>query len=371
MSEHPDNHDKTATFILLSYARPQNLQRIIDAMKKAKSCGRIILSNNQPNIDIFDYINEPCDLLEVIQQDQEWLPVKRQYIARECPGEYFLCIDDDVFLTPEQIDLLVNELINDPSKLHGILGENIKIKPGRIERRGGFFNVSCKVTVINRVYAFTRIHVRRFFEILHALGINDPRDLGPAEDIVLSFTGTGRPSIHDLGPLEFCPTSSLKGVAMWKENDFFERRYRLFVRLRSLATRRAGDLPRVNRSYGSKVARALRIAHRFNLADVWNFTFSSAPIDAWATIRDNERGLVYDGYVDAFSRTEETQELLLSRVVVYDNETGEEVDRIPVLYRAFPKDAVTVEFRKVEFHDGNADRTPEGRQPEGTSGGRN
>jgi len=75
--------------------------------------------------------------------------------------------------------------------------------------------------------------------------------------------------------------------------------------------------------------------------------------------------------VDAFSQTEETQELLLSRVVVYDNETGEEVDRIPVLYRAFPKDAVTVEFRKVEFHDGTADRTPEGRQPEETSNGRN
>lgn len=244
MSKHPDNHDKTATFILLSYARPQNMQRIIDAMKKAKSCGRIILSNNQPNIDIFDYIDEPCDLLEVIQQDQEWGPVKRHCIARECPGEYFLCIDDDVFLTPEQIDLLVNELINDPSKLHGIFGEIIRIKPGRIERRGGIFNVSCKVTVISRVYAFTRIHVRRFFEILHALGINDPRDVGPGDDLVLSFTGMGRPRVHDLGPLQFCPTSSLKGVAMWKENDFFARRYRLFLRLRSLAARRAGALPR-------------------------------------------------------------------------------------------------------------------------------
>ena len=193
----------------------------------------------------------------------------------------------------------------------------------------------------------------------------------PGDDIVLSFTGMGRPRIHDLGPLEFCPTSSLKGVALWKENDFFERRYRLFLRSRSLAGRGAGALPRLNRSYGSKVADALRISNRFSVADVWNYTFGSAPIDAWATIRDDERGLVYDGYVDAFSESEETRELLMSRVVVYDNETGKEVDRIPVLYKALPKDAGTVEFRKVKSHDGTADRTPEGRQPEETSTGGN
>lgn len=127
----------------------------------------------------------------------------------------------------------------------------------------------------------------------------------------------------------------------------------------------------LNRSYGIRMARALRISNRFSDADVWSYTFNSASIDAWATIRDNERGLVYDGYVDAFSQTEETRELLLSRVVVYDGETGEEVDRIPVMYKAFPKDAVTVEFRKVEFHDWTADWIPEGRQPEETGNGRN
>lgn len=125
----------------------------------------------------------------------------------------------------------------------------------------------------------------------------------------------------------------------------------------------------MNRSYGIRIARALRVSNRFSDADVWSYTFNSASIDAWATIRDNERGLVYDGYVDAFSQTDDTRELLLSRVVVYDNETGEEVDRIPVMYKAFPKDAVTVELRKVEFDDWTADRTPDGQQPEETSNG--
>lgn len=127
----------------------------------------------------------------------------------------------------------------------------------------------------------------------------------------------------------------------------------------------------LNRSYGIRMARAFGISNRFSDADVWGYTFNSASIDAWATIRDNERGLVYDGYVDAFSQTGETRELLLSRIVVYDGETGEEIDRIPVLYKAFPKDAVTIEFRKVEFHDWTADGTPLGKQPEEASNDRN
>lgn len=41
---------------------------------------------------------------------------------------------------------------------------------------------------------------------------------------------------------------------MWKENDFFERRYRLFLRLRSLAARRAGALKRA-KTFGIGLSR--------------------------------------------------------------------------------------------------------------------
>lgn len=219
MAEPPDTQFELATFILLSYARPRNMQRIIDSISQARSCGRIILSNNQPALNIYDHIDAGCDLLEVVQQDQEWTPIKRYCIARECDGELFVCIDDDVFMTPDQIDRLVGELRNDRSRPHGISGQLMEIRGGRVRTKGGIINMTREVSVLNMAYAFTRDHVRRYFELLDRLGIADPRDLGVFDDIILSFTGAHPPKCHDLGPLELCPTWDLEGVAVWKRKD--------------------------------------------------------------------------------------------------------------------------------------------------------
>jgi hypothetical protein len=239
MAEPPDTHVETATFILLSYARPRNIQRIIDSISQARSCGRIILSNNQPAINIYDHIDGRNDLLDVVQQDRERGAVKRFCIARECDGELFVCIDDDMFMTPQQIDRLVAELINDPSRPHGIWGQLMETENGKARLSRPIHNISCDVSVLNMVYAFTRDHISRFFDLLDRLGIADPEDLGPFDDIVLSFTGARPPKCHDLGPFDICATWNLEGVAIWKQKNFMQRRMRFFLRLQSLVSRDA------------------------------------------------------------------------------------------------------------------------------------
>jgi hypothetical protein len=230
----PGNPDGAVTFILLSYARPQNIQRIIDAIMKAESCDRIILSNNNPHIDILKYIDPAPEVLEVIQQREKWEPVKRFVIARECESEFFVCIDDDLFLTSRQIDLLVEQLRADPSVAHGICGERVQLVGKRYKLNLGITNFSGEVDVINRAYAFTRHHVQQFFELMEYLGVQDPRQLGRGDDILLSFSGAGRPRCHDLGPLESCPTSDQEGIALWREKGFFEQRVKKFGKLSRL-----------------------------------------------------------------------------------------------------------------------------------------
>lgn len=107
----------------------------------------------------------------------------------------------------------------------------------------------------------------------------------------------------------------------------------------------------VNRSFGINLAQKLNLTTRFSDADVWNYTFNSSTIDAWVTVRDRNKGLIYDGYVDAFSQDVDKRELLMSRVVVYDYETAAEVDQIPVIYMTFERDNMILEFRRVEFED--------------------
>ena len=106
----------------------------------------------------------------------------------------------------------------------------------------------------------------------------------------------------------------------------------------------------INRSFTMRLMRYLRITNRYSDADVWSFTMNS-PLDAWITVRDRRRGLVYDGYIDAFSPGDAERELLLSRVVVYDAESGDEVDKIPVLYLSLEKNDIALEFRNVKFED--------------------
>lgn len=230
-----------ATVILLSYARPQNMQPILETVLQAPSCGRIILCNNNPAIDITDHIDPAPDRLSVLQETERWPAVKRFRLAREAPGKYFLCIDDDLFLTAVQIEDLLSELRVQPDRPHGLWGANVQLaadgKGGqRLLLQGGIRNRSGPVRIINRVYAFTDAHVRRFFELLAALGIEDPRDLGPADDILLSFSGAAPPQMHDLGALRDCPTADTPGIALWTEPGFFDRRLQRLAELHSLFT---------------------------------------------------------------------------------------------------------------------------------------
>ena len=104
--------------------------------------------------------------------------------------------------------------------------------------KNGVHNVSREVTVLNRIYAFTRTHVQRFFRFLDDLGVADPQDLGPADDIVLSFCGNAPPFCHDVGALEVCLTSNQEGIALWKGEDFDDQRMEIILRIVALGEKR-------------------------------------------------------------------------------------------------------------------------------------
>lgn len=234
-----DTIDNSTTFILLSYARPWNMQRIVDTVLSARSCGSVILSNNNPKIDILKYVDLPPKQVTILQQAEHWPAVNRFCIARESGAENFVCIDDDLFLTALQIDALVARLAENPAVPHGVWGANVCTDTnadGResLRLQGGVHNVTVPVRILNRAYAFTGKHNRRFFELLTALGITDPRELGPADDILLSHSGAGLPICHDLGPLSTCPTSTMRGIALWREPGFFEARIERLEQLRDL-----------------------------------------------------------------------------------------------------------------------------------------
>lgn len=101
----------------------------------------------------------------------------------------------------------------------------------------------------------------------------------------------------------------------------------------------------INYSLLIRLCRLLRLTNRHGDADTWSFLFNSRSVKGWVTVRNWENNIVYDGYVEAFSAGKQDRELILSRVKIYNNMTGAEVDSVPVLYLSFPKDKVALEFR--------------------------
>ncbi|WP_431686419.1 hypothetical protein [Hahella sp. NBU794] len=229
---------ESVTAILLSYLRPENIQRIFGQLAKSKYIDKIIVSNNNPDVDLCVYI-EQHPKLRLIQQVVHYPPWIRFEFAAHEPANYFFSVDDDIFLSVEQIDLLLERLFDRPVVPHGVWGQRIVNTPKGLKLVDGVQGQSRSVDVLNRVYACTKEHVLNSFKLLKILGLDHARKIGPFEDVLLSFGSAERPFCHDLGVLEECDSSSSLEKALHMKPGFIGLRQQLALDI----LERAKDIP--------------------------------------------------------------------------------------------------------------------------------
>jgi hypothetical protein len=100
----------------------------------------------------------------------------------------------------------------------------------------------------------------------------------------------------------------------------------------------------INSSLLMRLCRFIGLTKRFSDPDVWSFLLNSQDTDNWVTVRHKDRGHIYQGYVRSFSGGDRDRELILTLVQVYSLDTAEKVGEIPILYLAFKKDDLVLEF---------------------------
>ncbi|HZF12292.1 MAG TPA: hypothetical protein VFE33_26185 [Thermoanaerobaculia bacterium] len=234
------------TVVLLSYRRPQNIEWLVRGYLRCDFVTRVIVSNNNPDVDLTRHLRLDDPRIELIQQLVRTRQGMRFSLAAERGDEngYLLSPDDDIFLYPGQIETIFRGLVEEPAVPHGIRGEVRR----QVEHLPGYpFDptVTGEGTVdhLTGYYAFTAEQARRCVEIYGSLGWNDPNAVGNGEDIVLSFTGTGRPRIHEIGGFLQC-TSWETMVATWRSHgNFFVERLRLHDHLRETVSRSGRPFP--------------------------------------------------------------------------------------------------------------------------------
>jgi hypothetical protein len=193
--------------------------------------GRVIVSNNNPEMRMEDWFDFTDSRLQLVNQDVRRRAGYRYEIAKDLKEEYLIFIDDDLFLRPSQIAVLYKALLNNPASAHGVWGQRFYKNGDGFSWSSGVRNFDGELDVINRAYFLTRHHAANFIRNLHELGIERVVDLKFGDDMILSFSGDHRPMCHDVGFLLDCPTKDSDDIAIWKENEFFHYRSDLYKRL--------------------------------------------------------------------------------------------------------------------------------------------
>jgi hypothetical protein len=223
------------TVILLSYRRVRNMEPLVANLLHTDFVEKVIVSNNNPEYRIGEWIRLRDPRLQLIDQPQRTPPGIRFELARHEPGPYFLSIDDDVLLYPEQVLRLFEHLVANPGVPHGFQGEEYKPDHPRlwdVALRG-----EREVDNINCLYAFHKDHLIEMERLADQLGI-ELRELANGEDLLVSASGAGRPRVHELGQVLICLSSHREGVATWRSRrNFFQERRELFGKLRALKPR--------------------------------------------------------------------------------------------------------------------------------------
>jgi hypothetical protein len=209
--------------------RPQNIEPIVRASLKCEFVSKVVVQNNNPDIDILQWVKVEDPRLRIYNSPTRQYAGARWSVAAREGASYYLAIDDDIFLFPSQIARLFERLMADPSVPHGISGVR---QATHLVRRDENVDVLCQL------YLATAEHVRRFHELLGRLEAEAPEEYAIAQhygdDIVISQCGESQPRIHNVGLIPMCSSSYTKGVALHQLEDFPRDRLRLLQALRQL-----------------------------------------------------------------------------------------------------------------------------------------
>jgi hypothetical protein len=220
--------------ILSSFRREANIRFILESMLCLPYVAKVTITNNNPATRVNIGLYAQDSRVELLNQPQATSCGYRFDLARDSADEFFLLVDDDVFLSPQQIDQLYGKFLQDPDSPHGVRGQIWTEESGS----GSLTAISGEqeVDVLNQVYLVNRQMLEKMVFLIGKFGFEDCSQLHNTEDLFVSFSGNAKPRIHDVGELLSCPTSHKVGTAIYlKRSAFREERRVVFAKLLALS----------------------------------------------------------------------------------------------------------------------------------------
>ena len=210
--------------IILNYNRPGNIARIVAAVHEAAPEHPIFLLDQAPTDALRFWVELPWDRLWYRRPLTNGRAGARIALAASLPFDHYLAIDDDVFLTPEQIRSLIALHLGEPERAHGVVGQRLERQGQGVRVTKGLVSQDAAVSILNMVYLFSRRQAQRAMENAAGIGFSQWSDVRYGDDILLSCAADKQPLCHDVGMIEICPSWNDSSIAVCREGDFFSTR---------------------------------------------------------------------------------------------------------------------------------------------------
>jgi hypothetical protein len=217
--------------ILTNFKRPQNLPRLVEICLGSKYAGAIIVIDNAPDDSLRATLDFSSGRVDYRPNFANLGAGHRFTVAARMSEPLVVAIDDDLFPTVGQIDTLIERARADPGRLHGIWGERLTRKDGHPHFANAIYGQDRDIDIVNRVYVFDPLQAAKANALRRRIGFANWLDAIPTDDVLLSFASDRKPRMHDLGPIEDCPTSGAEGIAQWRHENFIHRRWQVVAKL--------------------------------------------------------------------------------------------------------------------------------------------
>ncbi len=99
------NNDNKISVIILNYNRPHNIQNLVPKLVEYQNIGEIIISHGKPETEII--INHPKVINETTFRNK-YYSMTRFYIAKQAKYDLILYLDDDILLSEDELNKLIN-----------------------------------------------------------------------------------------------------------------------------------------------------------------------------------------------------------------------------------------------------------------------
>ena len=220
--------------VLTNYARPWNIPQQIAYCQALSPTPELVLIDNSDGPSGSNLPAMDLSGVTVLRSGRNLGPTYRFSFAASRTDDVVLCLDDDILLSTAQIETILRRQAREPDRVHGVWGEDIQRCFNRITFKTNLWGRNREVDILNRLYVFTPAQARHAQALARALGFESLQDVGPCEDIILSFAGARKPACHDLGAIENCSTSDDPEIACWRRQGFYSHRRNIVQRLMSL-----------------------------------------------------------------------------------------------------------------------------------------